>query len=505
MTFPVLATITTGSETSNTTTHGVALSSVAVGNLLLVLLQAGSAISWTVPSGWTEIVDASGLCVAGKIADGSEGASVDFISSSTVKSSHYFLRYTGAHDSTLPSLTRTNIGGASTNFDPPSHTPAGGAQDFQWIAVAARRSTAGINSYPSDFPDNHNNFTGSDSAVAFATENLNASSEDPAAYTLSTTSIGSAVTIAVFPAQPKAVTAGGGSYGQTGAAATVRATRKVDAAAGSYSQTGTAATLKSGRKVSAAAGSYVQAGTAATPKSARKATASAGSYAQSGTSATLKSGRKITAAGGSYVQAGQPATTSKGFRFSAAAGSYDQTGAAAILKKGSAVAASVGTYVQTGQIASLAYQPADSFGLILEAGAYVQTGTSVTPKSGRKVAAGTTTYVMAGQSAGVLKTRKIAAVAGNYDWSGTTLALKHGIFLTAEAGPYGLVGTDTVLKRVFSLQVDPTVYSQQGTDVDFLAVATPGQPDFGPHKPFASRFNDRAFNEGTQNGGNLRK
>ena len=223
MAFPAIAAITSGTQTSNSTSHSVTLTDAAAGELLLVLLQAGSAISWTMPSGWTSISAASGSVVAARIADGTEPASVTFTSSSSNKSSHLFIRVTGAHASTLPTAANTNYGGSTSTFDPPNLAPSGGANNYLWLAVAFRRAAVGVSSYPTDYSDNQTNVTGSDNAVAVATRELNASSENPAAYTLASSTIGSARTVAIYPM----ASASTGSVAVTEAADTLTASATV--------------------------------------------------------------------------------------------------------------------------------------------------------------------------------------------------------------------------------------------------------------------------------------
>lgn len=260
--------------------------------------------------------------------------------------------------------------------------------------------------------------------------------------------------------------------------------------------------------VAADAGSYDHSGQDASPLSGRILAADVTSYSHSGVSAEALSGRATTGDAGSYAHSGDAITLAQGNRFDASAGQYDHTGADVTLSRGILSSASAGSYDHAGDAASLAKLAAGAFGISAGVTTYDHTGTDAALKSARKIAAASDTYLMSGQTAGVLVVRTIAAVAGAYDWSGTVVTFRKGVSMPTEAGPYSHVGSGASIVFGAYLPADHSRYAWMDDEETVLTamvyrVLEPYLP--GPHKPSASRFNDRAFDEGTRNGGNLRK
>jgi len=102
------------------------------------------------------------------------------------------------------------------------------------------------------------------------------------------------------------LTAQGGAYALTGAAATLTKTGgatnfSLTAQGGSYSLTGASATVKVGKVISASGGSYSVAGQQATVKLGKRITALGGAYSLTGASATLtKASGQVEAYSGGY-------------------------------------------------------------------------------------------------------------------------------------------------------------------------------------------------------------
>ena len=94
MTFPSVADTSTSSETGNTTTHTVDLSTLTmtVGNLLLIGFahDQNLAGTWTWPAAYTSLFDTDannvGLEIRFKQIDGTEGSSFDVTSSGSEQS-----------------------------------------------------------------------------------------------------------------------------------------------------------------------------------------------------------------------------------------------------------------------------------------------------------------------------------------------------------------------------------------------------------------------------------
>lgn len=193
-------------------------SSIASGDLLIAFVHVRNAGTWTLPSGWTDISTLSqgGGGTVGKlngfykIAAGTEsGTTPTWTSSIGTTGEWQTYRVTGWHGTTPPEATTTN--GDASAANPPSLTPSWGADDTLWIALAGHSAgstaawSAGPSSY-SGFQINGASSGGSAVSIASAYRQLNASSEDPGAYTVSGSNrFWSSGTIAIRPA-----TGGGG-------------------------------------------------------------------------------------------------------------------------------------------------------------------------------------------------------------------------------------------------------------------------------------------------------
>lgn len=233
MAFPQIVTETNSEEeAADVTTHTVSLpSTLASGNLLVVgVVIDGAASTITKPTGWTDIItgfsNAVGNNVHGaawyKVSDGLEGSTVTFTTASGQRSEHKSWQISG-HSSTTNPPQGTGVGDSgSTSFsaDPPSVTPTGGAKDYLWLAIGGKdRGDETFNGFPANYTN-----TGEGNEVAFPTggvciawgrRELNASSEDPAAFTFPTTARNTiAMNVAVHPGAE----GGAGATGQpTGA------------------------------------------------------------------------------------------------------------------------------------------------------------------------------------------------------------------------------------------------------------------------------------------------
>lgn len=178
MAFPTVeATATSQNNTATTGPHTVTLpSGIVAGDLLVILIRTG------VPSatGWT--VDASNRVMT-RTADGSEGASVAVTSGSAARMVAIAYRISG--------WTAFEISSLPSSIDPPSFSPAWGADDTLWIATAtATSSDWTFTTAPTNYGSlletgNPSNSATSRSRIAAATRSLNASSDDPDAFAVS--------------------------------------------------------------------------------------------------------------------------------------------------------------------------------------------------------------------------------------------------------------------------------------------------------------------------------
>lgn len=188
------------SEAVGTTSHTVSLpAGITAGDELIVIfgIKRGSI---TTPSGWT-LLHNSGpapqpeIAIYRKVASGSEGSTVSITTSLSEISNHYTFRLSGAGATEVGTVAT----GSSTAPDPTSLTPVGGALDYLWIAAQVNNggSTTG---YPTNYTNGAAVEAGGESYVAVARRELNASSENPGAFTLSVSQNWRAITLAVPPA-----------------------------------------------------------------------------------------------------------------------------------------------------------------------------------------------------------------------------------------------------------------------------------------------------------------
>lgn len=327
MAFPVIAGINSGTNYTQTNSHTVNLpSSVAAGDLLLVFFYTDSSATIDTPAGWTAFGATAdpggrkGTCFR-KIAAGGE-TSITVTTSANNRSAYRSMRITG-HGGTAEAATATASG---TTQDPANLTPSWGALDTKWIAVLMLRERT-VSAYPTSYSNGALTGTGANMPeVATCDRNLNASSEDPAAFTISNSEQCITVTVGVKPVIAYSLVCAQGSYSINGQAANFTRTYKVAAAFGSYSINGQSAGLETGHNVFASFGSYAIAGQQAGLSVLGAFPADFGEYAISGQNAGLLKFKKISAVFGSYVMDGKDATFARSYRIEAVQGSYALTG-----------------------------------------------------------------------------------------------------------------------------------------------------------------------------------
>jgi len=186
---------------------------------------------------------------------------------------------------------------------------------------------------------------------------------------------------------------------------------------GTYTETGMAATLQYGRKLAAASVAYSLAGTAAGLAYGRKLVSAPVAYDLTGVAASLEYGRSLSAAGDAYSWLGQAATLT----YNAGTADYILT-------------AEGGAYTETGQDATLTRTAV----LAIDSAAYALTGTAASLRRTWNLAAASGAYVETGQAAGLKRGYKLVAVVGAYTLSGSLASL---IWSGAAAGGAGAVIT----------------------------------------------------------------
>lgn len=166
------------------------------GDLLITLVSVRNAGTWTNPSGWDDISTLSQTGGGGgvgktngfyKIADGTEaGTTPTWTASVATSAAWQTIRITNWHGTTPPEAT--TISGDATAANPPNLAPSWGTDDNLWIVVAghAAVSAAAFTAAPTNYTGFANNGASSGGAavsIASANRQLNASSEDPGAFT----------------------------------------------------------------------------------------------------------------------------------------------------------------------------------------------------------------------------------------------------------------------------------------------------------------------------------
>src|SRR3989304_2391920 len=217
MAFPVATTATTNGSTATTSAVVNLPGSIVTGQTLLVLIRCALGGTHTFPAGWTEVFEDGSdgsddtTSLAWRRADGTEGASITVTLGTSSKFSAISWLVAGARNPELSPPEISNITtGNSTNPNPGSLTPSGGAQDYLWFWMGGWEGTQ--TSPPSGNPTNYtSNVVGADTGstggvstncrVASASRQLNAATEDPGSWAIS--GVGddwTAVTVAVYPA-----------------------------------------------------------------------------------------------------------------------------------------------------------------------------------------------------------------------------------------------------------------------------------------------------------------
>jgi hypothetical protein len=178
-------------------------SSIVSGNLLVLFIQTGGGQTVTTPSGWTELFQADGaggvirLTCIYRVADGSEGSTVSISLSANTRSAYIGFRITGNDGAIAPS-TSSNATGNSTSPNPSTVTPSWGSAENLYLAVLAEAG-ATISSAPSGYSNLLTANTSTSEYIGTAELQATSSSEDPGAFTISSSQQWGARVIAIKP------------------------------------------------------------------------------------------------------------------------------------------------------------------------------------------------------------------------------------------------------------------------------------------------------------------
>jgi len=213
MTAPSVRSENSGVNPSNPTSHTITLpATIEAGDLLVLAWAVNSTPSVTGPSGWTEFMqDTAGsgsptLYGYYKDAVGDEDSTDITITTGVGRSSAY--KVWAIQDAIDPSTTEpeesTAATGLTVNPDPPSLAPAGGADDYLFLAVHANDSgNQNTTGFPSGYSGTgHENTEDGGGGVGLGwayKSTTGASSENPGTFTIDNARDWTAQTIAIYP------------------------------------------------------------------------------------------------------------------------------------------------------------------------------------------------------------------------------------------------------------------------------------------------------------------
>lgn len=220
--FPSVVSTTRSNKNTSSTGHSVVLpASVDTDDILIVIFNLAntSALTWdnSTAGTWTNLFSTTStsirLAAYYKIADGTEDGKTLSLSSATAGRSAWHI-YRIRNGKTVS--CGTSATGNSTAPNPPSLTPSWGAKNTLWLAVMGtfnQTADGGSYAYPTNYTtngiyDEAANASGCGVGSSYRTNN--ATSEDPAAWTINATLRWVANTIAVEPIDNPAFSAGGG-------------------------------------------------------------------------------------------------------------------------------------------------------------------------------------------------------------------------------------------------------------------------------------------------------
>lgn len=213
--FPTLITtaVTNGTTAATSQVINLPSSGIIAGDILIAIVRNGVACTYTWPAGWTELIDASDdgdddeNTIGWRMSDGTDGTTFTVTASASGKFAGYVAQIRNGFNGTPQNATVTT-GTTGTQPNSGSLSPTNGAEDLLYGTIAAwGGETTGVTSYPTNYALGNNTAnsgtagaTTTNCRVAGAWRQLNASSDDPGAYTIAgTLSNWSAWTFVVRP------------------------------------------------------------------------------------------------------------------------------------------------------------------------------------------------------------------------------------------------------------------------------------------------------------------
>lgn len=216
MTFPTTVT-TADSNAGGGVTDAPVMSlpgSLVNGNIVVLTLGARATSVDATPTGWTEIANSGSANVTDLVAwvrevdatwNTDTTVTGSLANAATWSSLAWQFSGTEAVATQAPEGAVTAFDTATTAADSPLVTPTGGAKDYKWLTIYFARDSAATTTWPTNYATTTltTQSGGGSHRQSSGERNLNAASENPGAFTISS-SQASAMTIAIHPA------AGGG-------------------------------------------------------------------------------------------------------------------------------------------------------------------------------------------------------------------------------------------------------------------------------------------------------
>jgi len=182
--------------------------------VFVTLRLAGTDTTHTWPTGWTELFDVPvgspvqvRFLAARRLADGTEGSTINLSLGAARVATHASARITGADTATPPEAATVAGPNDNTNAtpDPPNLAPTWGSAETLWLAASGAYQSNALSVAVSAYPTNYTGGvdyrrTANDVGTAFANRLLTAASENPGTYTLANGCRWIAATVALRPA-----------------------------------------------------------------------------------------------------------------------------------------------------------------------------------------------------------------------------------------------------------------------------------------------------------------
>jgi hypothetical protein len=226
MPFPQVESRTAYTFGSGTTHNCTNFPALAAGEVYIALVTSDANDTQNPPTNWTS----KGTQLRGSFVRGSvhvydvdlDGTTVNFPTSGTEAMAVHVLVVSGwSGDLADIEVLFADPGGTTNAPNPPSLDPAGWfVETTLWIVGAFGSSWTAVNSYPTDYTNGAHNLSGTGTghaSISTAWRESAAASEDPDAFSMSTTSSGVVATIAVRPSA-------GGTTHEASAATTITVT-----------------------------------------------------------------------------------------------------------------------------------------------------------------------------------------------------------------------------------------------------------------------------------------